>query len=615
MATHHQPHDHHGNPTLPCASCSKRHARPDSTVRRRRETIGISVGPSRRAIAFIASLALAAMAMSHGSVPAVAVAAALPIEAKGISLRSSFAKLAEVKANTRRLQAATEEEDHADGDEDEEHVDEVHEDEDHGDEEHGDEEHEDEEHEDEEHGDEEHEDEEHEDEEHGDEEHEDEEHEDEEHGDEEHEDHGDEDEESHLLDEGDTHDDHDDHSGHDDHDDHGEEAFDSFSSANENVEEKLPWGQVIGATLLVNLASLSGCLIIALTALHRGLLQRKGENPSDSAVGHGKLFDICIPAFAAGALIATAVFLIFPEALHLIEGGHKAEAEEGDAHDDHSGHRYLQEDSHAGHDDSSESTNAAKFGCAILGGFLLPFLFSIFFHHTEPDDTADVLSKTDALSETGTVGDDVQTGVPMKAKESDSGDLIRKIEEVAPQDKHPCDLCEEGEHVSEQESVPLVTKTIINKQLCASILLGDAFHNFSDGVFIAAAFKSCSSATAISIILVTLFHELAQELADFVLLTRYAGLSSTKALALNFISGLSVCLGGIVFLAGNPSDETTGVILAIAGGVYFNIAACETIPRIEKAVEGRGDRVWTLFSIILGTVPIGLILLNHKHCE
>ena len=333
------------------------------------------------------------------------------------------------------------------------------------------------------------------------------------------------------------------------------------------------------------------------------------------------------------------------------------------AHDDHSDHdhRYLQEDSHAGHDDDSESQNAAKFGCAILGGFLLPLVFAIFFHHDKPEEDPSVpITETRREEEATCVScnppPDVDTGVSVTVK-------IKDFDEETPpppQDRHEgCDLCEEdGKDTTEpangqdwawldkdkadEENAPEETspeqeeetspereeepspeqvstllqtkKSYIDRSLCASILLGDAFHNFADGVFIAAAFKSCSIGTAISIILVTLFHEMAQELADFILLTRYAGLSVVKACALNFISGLSVCLGGIVFLAANPSDQATGIMLAMAGGVYFNIAACETIPRIDKQVKGRMDRVWTLISVIVGTVPIGLILLNHQHC-
>ena len=303
-----------------------------------------------------------------------------------------------------------------------------------------------------------------------------------------------------------------------------------------------------------------------------------------------------------------------------LKGGHGVGGEEV-ANDDHSGHghRYLQEDSHAGHDDSSESANAAKFGCAILGGFLLPLVFSIFFHNSETfvsDNIDQSVPEDDELCQSCNQSE-AHVGISVTTKVTEMGDttIVRKVDEGSLQEEHPGDGCEKSVHfASQQESVALVTKTFIDKQLCASILLGDAFHNFADGVFIGAAFKSCSSTVAVSIVLVTLFHEIAQELADFVLLTRYAGLSIVKACALNFISGLSVCLGGIVFLAADPSDQATGIILAVAGGVYFNIAGCETIPRLEKFVRRRGDRVWTLFSIILGTVPIGLVLLNHQHC-
>ena len=316
------------------------------------------------------------------------------------------------------------------------------------------------------------------------------------------------------------------------------------------------------------------------------------------------------------------------------KGGHGVGGEDSDhsdhagEEDDHSEHgrRFLQEEGHEGHDDSSESQNAAKFGCAILGGFLLPLVFAILFHHDKPNDTK---SPSSAM-----MGDEescescnplnVETGVSTTSLPAMTDD-----EKKPPQDKHAenCDICAEGdegenkgEHTpsrvvsSGQNQAPQLGHQEVDRSLCASILLGDAFHNFADGVFIAAAFKSCSAGTAISIVLVTLFHEIAQELADFVLLTRYAGLSILKACVLNFLSGLSVCLGGVIFLATNPTPMTTGILLAMAGGVYFNIAACETIPRLEKIIKNRRDRVVTLLAVIVGTIPIGLILLDHRHC-
>ena len=377
------------------------------------------------------------------------------------------------------------------------------------------------------------------------------------------------------------------------------------------------WGAVIGATLLVNIATFSGVLLLVIPAVMRGYLKYKGmPGPSSSeAAKGGRVFDIFLPAFAVGALVSTAVFLIFPEALMYIGGGHDDHGghEGEDAHADHSdhGHRYLAEEGHDDHGDEEEGVVAAKFGCAILGGFLLPFVFSIFLHHTDEE-----LSNNQPQ--------EVVEGKVIEGSSASGGSA---------HDEQDCEsCCLTGDNNTDAETGVVVIraqptedanttpgeepviKTVVNKKLAATILLGDGFHNFSDGLFIAAAFRSCSQKLAIGIMLVTLAHEIPQELADFVVLTQYAGLSAARALILNFVSGLSVLLGGVIFLAANPSDVATGVVLAMGGGIYINAAACETIPRVERAVKVRGDRILMLFSIILGTIPIGLILLDHKHC-
>jgi zinc transporter ZupT len=64
-------------------------------------------------------------------------------------------------------------------------------------------------------------------------------------------------------------------------------------------------------------------------------------------------------------------------------------------------------------------------------------------------------------------------------------------------------------------------------------------------VFIATAFVTCDSFMGWSVATSAVFHELAQEISDYVVLTSpaQANLKPHQALLLNFLSGTSVLLG------------------------------------------------------------------------
>ena len=161
------------------------------------------------------------------------------------------------------------------------------------------------------------------------------------------------------------------------------------------------------------------------------------------------------------------------------------------------------------------------------------------------------------------------------------------------------------------------TKTY-DYQLIGSILLGDSFHNFTDGIFVGNAFLLCDRRMAYSIAAATLYHEFAQEFADFCLLTHHCGLDVGPALLLNFLSGLSVMLGALLILSIDFSAETMGIILTLSAGVYLYIAGTECLPRIQEHPENKTikNRLIFIFCFALGAVPIGLVLINHSHgCE
>lgn len=114
----------------------------------------------------------------------------------------------------------------------------------------------------------------------------------------------------------------------------------------------------------------------------------------------------------------------------------------------------------------------------------------------------------------------------------------------------------------------------------------------------------------------TVYHEIAQEIADYFMLTRFCHIPPFYALLFNFINGMSVMLGACLILGiEDMTDVAIGCILAISSGVYLNISIAECFPRAKQAQQTPRDKIVGFASFIVGVVPIGLVLLNHSHCE
>eukprot|EP00977_Amphora_coffeiformis_P023080 scaffold12163_cov176-Amphora_coffeaeformis.AAC.19 len=347
-----------------------------------------------------------------------------------------------------------------------------------------------------------------------------------------------------------------------------------FEDPHDEDHDDKPWGDVIAASLIIQAVTLSGLLVSVLM----GYYGRIRGNKKD--VLYFMSFKV-IPSFACGALIATAVFLVIPESLVLLGGGHDEHGEEHEDEEHLEGEeglrRFLEEDSHE--DDGNSETEASwKFGAALLSGFLFPILLHVFFPAKE------------AILEEET-------------KEAIEGEVAENVEEAS--NKSPD---------TEATEDTIETKTV-DWTLALSILVGDFFHNFTDGVFVGTAFLLCSRDVGYTIVATTIYHELAQEIADFALLHHHCGLPVWKAVLFNFVSGFSVMIGALIILSFDMSDQAQGITLAIAAGIYIYIAACECVPRIQAVRQGPKDTMLFIAMFVLGAIPIGLVLLNHEHCE
>ncbi|XP_043835019.1 zinc transporter ZIP4 [Dromiciops gliroides] len=122
------------------------------------------------------------------------------------------------------------------------------------------------------------------------------------------------------------------------------------------------------------------------------------------------------------------------------------------------------------------------------------------------------------------------------------------------------------------------------------ITLGDALHNFADGLTVGAAFTA-SWKTGLATSLAVLCHEVPHELGDFGALL-HAGLSVWRALLLNLLASLTAFAGLYVALGIGSNEESELWILTVATGLFFYVALCDMLPSMMKVKD---KRPWLLF--------------------
>jgi len=135
-------------------------------------------------------------------------------------------------------------------------------------------------------------------------------------------------------------------------------------------------------------------------------------------------------------------------------------------------------------------------------------------------------------------------------------------------------------------------------------LIGDSFHNFIDGMVIAASFL-VSVKLGIATTLAVIMHEIPQELGDFGVLV-YGGFSKKKALAYNFISALTAMLGAIVgYFIMDSMAGFKNFILPLTAGGFIYIATSDLIPELHKQKDFRRSSL-AFVAFLSGIVFMGL---------
>lgn len=130
------------------------------------------------------------------------------------------------------------------------------------------------------------------------------------------------------------------------------------------------------------------------------------------------------------------------------------------------------------------------------------------------------------------------------------------------------------------------------------ILLGDAIHNFIDGVIIAATFL-VSIPLGIITSIAAFLHEVPQEIGDFAVLL-YGGMKRKRIIALNLLTALATFVGAVLtFFFAFFLEGFLFSLVAFAAGNFIYIASSDLIPETHANI-GKGKNLIHIFLFLLG---------------
>ncbi len=137
------------------------------------------------------------------------------------------------------------------------------------------------------------------------------------------------------------------------------------------------------------------------------------------------------------------------------------------------------------------------------------------------------------------------------------------------------------------------------------ILLGDAIHNFFDGIVIAASFLS-APALGVSSALAVVAHEVPQEVGDFAILL-HSGYGKGRALLYNLLSSSTTLAGAVMaYFALSSIERVVPYVLAVSAASFLYIAMSDLVPGLHRAISLQKAAVQVAF-IVAGILTMAAI--------
>ncbi|MCS6945139.1 MAG: ZIP family metal transporter [Sutterellaceae bacterium] len=142
------------------------------------------------------------------------------------------------------------------------------------------------------------------------------------------------------------------------------------------------------------------------------------------------------------------------------------------------------------------------------------------------------------------------------------------------------------------------------------VLIGDAFHNFADGVMIAAAFV-VDVQLGLAATLAVIAHEIPHEVGDFMILLN-AGFSRRRAFVFNLLSGAAAVVGGLTgYFVLDALQALLPYALALAAASFIYIALSDLLPEMMRRASLRRSAPEVV--LVLAGVLIAALLTGLAH--
>jgi zinc and cadmium transporter len=142
-------------------------------------------------------------------------------------------------------------------------------------------------------------------------------------------------------------------------------------------------------------------------------------------------------------------------------------------------------------------------------------------------------------------------------------------------------------------------------------LVGDAMHNFTDGMVIAASWSTGDVVLGSTTSLAVLLHEVPQELGDFGVLV-HGGVPLRQALVWNLASAAAALAGAaaVLVLREQVASLPSSLLPFTAGGFVY-IAASDLIPELQHGEADPRAAIGEVLWIVGGVGMMAAFLLLH----